>query len=79
MTTYHGNDGGRPAWSPDGQLIAFVRDGIWLIPAGGGARRDTAPQPVQRPAHDHIKPTPPGILQQPVEGRPLGMLVSIHE
>ncbi len=32
--------GAQPAWSPDGQLIAFVRDGIWLIPAGGGARTE---------------------------------------
>ncbi len=32
--------GGQPAWSPDGQLIAFVRDGIWLVPAIGGGRTE---------------------------------------
>ena len=32
--------GGQPAWSPDGRLIAFVRDGIWLILAAGGARTE---------------------------------------
>ncbi|GAB4574612.1 MAG: hypothetical protein Kow0077_22050 [Anaerolineae bacterium] len=47
--------GAMPAWSPDGQLIAFVRDGIWVIPASGGARTElitdsfdenTAPQDI---------------------------------
>ncbi len=32
--------GAQPAWSPDGQLIAFVRDGIWLVPSGGGGRTE---------------------------------------
>ncbi len=32
--------GGQPDWSPDGRMIAFVRDGIWLIPATGGARTE---------------------------------------
>ena len=32
--------GAQPAWSPDGQLIAFVRDGIWVVPANGGARTE---------------------------------------
>jgi Tol biopolymer transport system component len=28
-----------PAWSPDGRTIAFSDDGLWVVPAGGGARR----------------------------------------
>ena len=32
--------GAQPAWSPDGRLIAFVRDGIWLMPSAGGARTE---------------------------------------
>lgn len=32
--------GAQPAFSPDGSLIAFVRDGIWVMPAGGGARTE---------------------------------------
>jgi dipeptidyl aminopeptidase/acylaminoacyl peptidase len=32
--------GAQPAWSPDGQLIAFVRDGIWIVPSIGGGRTE---------------------------------------
>ncbi len=32
--------GAQPAWSPNGALIAFVRDGIWVAPAIGGARTE---------------------------------------
>ncbi len=32
--------GAQPAWSPDGRLIAFVRDGIWIVPSMGGPRTE---------------------------------------
>ncbi len=32
--------GAQPAWSPNRALIAYVRDGIWLVPANGGARTE---------------------------------------
>jgi WD40 repeat protein len=32
--------GAQPAWSPNGALIAFARDGIWVVPATGGARTE---------------------------------------
>lgn len=31
--------GGGPAWSPDGRTIAFSDEGLWVVPADGGARR----------------------------------------
>ncbi len=31
---------GQPAWNADGSMIAFVRDGIWIVPSGGGARTE---------------------------------------
>ena len=50
LTTYTGEDGGRPAWSPDGSTIAYLQsdEAKWyaydqaklaLIPAAGGAAR----------------------------------------
>jgi len=38
----------QPAWSPDGQEIAYVQDGIWVVPAAGGAPRQLVAD--QRPA-----------------------------
>lgn len=38
----------QPAWSPDGQKIAYVQDGIWVIPATGGEPRQLVAD--QRPA-----------------------------
>jgi dipeptidyl aminopeptidase/acylaminoacyl peptidase len=38
--TPSGGGGGEPEWSPDGTMIAFVRDGIWVMRADGtGARQ----------------------------------------
>ncbi len=50
LTTYAGSDSGRPAWSPDGQWIAYVQgeetkysaygmDKLTVIPAAGGVAR----------------------------------------
>ena len=47
MTTFAGSDGGRPAWSPDGQWIAYLQgdeakysaydlNKLAIVPAGGG-------------------------------------------
>ena len=36
ITTHGGSD---PSWSPDGRLIAYMRDGLWVMaPDGSGAR-----------------------------------------
>lgn len=50
LTTYPGEDGGHPAWSPDGRWIAYLRGGdpkyraynlnrLAIVPAAGGAPR----------------------------------------
>jgi dipeptidyl aminopeptidase/acylaminoacyl peptidase len=50
LTTYPGPDSGRPAWSPDGQWIAYLRGDdpkyyaynvpkLTIVPSGGGAPR----------------------------------------
>ena len=39
VTTSLTRTGNYPSWSPDGHTIAFVDEGLWVVPAGGGARR----------------------------------------
>jgi dipeptidyl aminopeptidase/acylaminoacyl peptidase len=38
----------QPAWSPDGTHIAYVQDGIWVVPAAGGEARQMVAD--ERPA-----------------------------
>ena len=37
--------GGEPAWSPDGTMVAFVRNGIWVMHANGSAAREIRHDP----------------------------------
>ncbi len=54
LTTFPGNDGGRPSWSPDGQYIAYVQGDetkysayemgkLAIVPAAGGQSRLLTP------------------------------------
>jgi serine/threonine protein kinase len=39
LTSMHGAFAGRPSWSPDGRVLAYHANGIYVVPAGGGAPR----------------------------------------
>lgn len=41
------SNGTAAAWSPDGRTIAFADDGLWVVPAAGGARRKLAAREVK--------------------------------
>ncbi|RPJ83404.1 MAG: S9 family peptidase [Acidobacteria bacterium] len=64
LTSYVGQDGGRPAWSPDGKWIAYFQadeakyyaydqSKLAVVPAAGGAARLLAPT-LDRAAHGAI-------------------------
>jgi serine/threonine-protein kinase len=40
LTTHGGSD---PSWSPDGRLIAYVRDGLWVVAPNGSGDRMVVP------------------------------------